>query len=112
MILFPCCAKPDFAKTIRVRPSQGFEATDFFIGGLWYITNTKAYIKTQIQINKCMSATFFHFVLCRVWAPIIEALSEIGYDINNMFMASYDWRLSFSDLEVRISVATHTQTAQ
>lgn len=62
---------PDFNRTIRVRPAQGFEATDFFIGGLW------------------------------VWAPIIEALSELGYDINNMFMASYDWRLSFADLERR-----------
>ncbi len=28
-------------------------------------------------------------------------LSEIGYDINNMHMASYDWRLSFKDLERR-----------
>lgn len=36
-----------------------------------------------------------------VWAKIIENLAAIGYDSNNMHLASYDWRLSFSNLEVR-----------
>lgn len=36
-----------------------------------------------------------------VWARIIENLAAIGYDTNNMHLASYDWRLSFSNLEVR-----------
>lgn len=47
------------------------EAADYFITGYW------------------------------VWAKVIENLATIGYDTNNMHFASYDWRLSFSNLEVR-----------
>ncbi|CEP09805.1 hypothetical protein [Parasitella parasitica] len=36
-----------------------------------------------------------------IWAKIIENLAYIGYDNNNMHLASYDWRLSFSNLEIR-----------
>lgn len=32
---------------------------------------------------------------------MIEDLAEIGYDPNNLFFATYDWRLSFKDLEKR-----------
>jgi len=63
--------RPDFNRSIRVRPSQGFESADFFLGGYW------------------------------LWGLMIEALADIGYDLNSMHMASYDWRLSFADLEHR-----------
>mmetsp|Transcript_64682 Transcript_64682/g.179953 ORF Transcript_64682/g.179953 Transcript_64682/m.179953 type:complete len:677 (-) Transcript_64682:41-2071(-) len=63
--------RPGFNRTIRVRPSQGFESADFFLGGYW------------------------------LWGLMIEALADIGYDLNSMYMASYDWRLSFADLERR-----------
>lgn len=62
---------PDFNRSIRVRPAQGFESADFFVGGYW------------------------------LWGIMIEALADIGYDYNSMHMASYDWRLAFSDLEKR-----------
>jgi len=62
---------PHFNRTIRVRPAQGFESADFFFGGYW------------------------------LWGPMIEALADIGYDVNSMHMASFDWRLSFEHLEKR-----------
>ncbi|KAI8984782.1 Lecithin:cholesterol acyltransferase-domain-containing protein [Mycotypha africana] len=55
----------------KVRAVQGVEAADYFITGYW------------------------------VWAKIIENLATIGYDTNTMYFASYDWRLSFHNLEVR-----------
>ena len=63
--------QPFFNRTIRIRPSQGFESADFFLGGYW------------------------------LWGLMIESLADIGYDQNSMYMASYDWRLSFSDMEKR-----------
>ena len=63
--------QPHFNRTIRVRPSQGFESADFFIGGYW------------------------------LWGLMIESLADVGYDQNSMYMASYDWRLSFEDMERR-----------
>ncbi|KAI9477974.1 MAG: Lecithin:cholesterol acyltransferase-domain-containing protein [Benjaminiella poitrasii] len=55
----------------KIRAVQGVEAADYFITGYW------------------------------VWAKIIENLATIGYDTNTMHFASYDWRLSFGNLEVR-----------
>ncbi|RCI05421.1 hypothetical protein CU098_008003 [Rhizopus stolonifer] len=55
----------------KVRAVSGVEAADYFVTGYW------------------------------VWAKVIENLAVIGYDTNNMHFASYDWRLSFSNLEVR-----------
>ena len=63
--------RPDLNRSIRVRASQGFESADFFVAGYW------------------------------IWGILIEALADIGYDINSMYMASFDWRLSFADLEGR-----------
>ncbi|KAG0370251.1 Lecithin:cholesterol acyltransferase-domain-containing protein [Gamsiella multidivaricata] len=56
---------------IRLRAAQGLEAADYLVPGYW------------------------------VWAPIIKNLAAIGYDNNNMHLASYDWRLAFSNLEIR-----------
>eukprot|EP00823_Brevimastigomonas_motovehiculus_P005539 TRINITY_DN4115_c0_g1_i1.p1 TRINITY_DN4115_c0_g1~~TRINITY_DN4115_c0_g1_i1.p1 ORF type:complete len:753 (-),score=112.51 TRINITY_DN4115_c0_g1_i1:81-2339(-) len=56
---------------IKLRPAVGLEAADYFVGSYF------------------------------VWSKIIESLADIGYDPNNMFMASYDWRLSYPDLEKR-----------
>ncbi|CAA7025636.1 unnamed protein product [Microthlaspi erraticum] len=35
------------------------------------------------------------------WATLIENLAKIGYEGKNLHMASYDWRLSFHNTEVR-----------
>ncbi|PRT56501.1 Phospholipid:diacylglycerol acyltransferase [Wickerhamiella sorbophila] len=56
---------------IRLRAAQGMEAADFFMSGFW------------------------------LWSKIIENLSALGYDTNNMSVAAYDWRLGFPDLERR-----------
>lgn len=56
---------------VKLRAAQGFDATDFFITGYW------------------------------IWNKILENLATIGYDPTNAFTASYDWRLSFQNLEVR-----------
>ncbi|KAI8380476.1 Lecithin:cholesterol acyltransferase-domain-containing protein [Choanephora cucurbitarum] len=65
---------------IKIRAAQGFDAADYFVTGYW------------------------------IWAKIIENLAFIGYDNNNMFLASYDWRLSFSNLEVRDHYFTKLKT--
>lgn len=35
-----------------------------------------------------------------VWAVLIANLARIGYEEKTMYMASYDWRLSFQNTEV------------
>ncbi|KAI8077933.1 Lecithin:cholesterol acyltransferase-domain-containing protein [Gilbertella persicaria] len=61
----------------KVRAVHGVEAADYFITGYW------------------------------VWAKVIENLATIGYDTNTMHFASYDWRLSFANLEVRDLYYSH-----
>ena len=38
-----------------------------------------------------------------VWAVLIANLARIGYEEKTMYMASYDWRLSFQNTEVLLS---------
>ena len=56
---------------IRVRAAQGLDAASYFAAGYW------------------------------VWSKIIENLAAVGYDINQLYLASYDWRLSMFNLEER-----------
>ncbi|KAI8377935.1 Lecithin:cholesterol acyltransferase-domain-containing protein [Radiomyces spectabilis] len=56
---------------IKLRVAQGLDSADYFVTGYW------------------------------IWAKIIENLAAIGYDSNTMHLASYDWRLSFANLETR-----------
>ncbi|XP_028751472.1 phospholipid:diacylglycerol acyltransferase 1-like [Neltuma alba] len=56
---------------IRVRPVSGLVAADYFAPGYF------------------------------VWAVLIANLAHIGYEEKNMYMASYDWRISFQNTEVR-----------
>ncbi|KAK6153573.1 hypothetical protein DH2020_013212 [Rehmannia glutinosa] len=56
---------------IRVRPVSGLVAADYFAPGYF------------------------------VWAVLIANLAQIGYEEKNMYMAAYDWRLSFQNTEVR-----------
>ncbi|CEO95656.1 unnamed protein product (mitochondrion) [Plasmodiophora brassicae] len=57
---------------IKVRPLSSFDSSDYLFGGVFW-----------------------------VWAPIIEELALIGYDPNNLFIATYDWRLSSTVMEQR-----------
>ncbi|GLT55998.1 hypothetical protein SLA2020_290730 [Shorea laevis] len=56
---------------IRVRPVAGLVAADYFAPGYF------------------------------VWAVLIANLARIGYEEKTMYMAAYDWRLSFQNTEVR-----------
>ncbi|KAK6911936.1 Lecithin:cholesterol/phospholipid:diacylglycerol acyltransferase [Dillenia turbinata] len=56
---------------IRVRPVSGLVAADYFAPGYF------------------------------VWAVLIANLAHIGYEEKTMYMAAYDWRLSFQNTEVR-----------
>ncbi|PIN24691.1 Diacylglycerol O-acyltransferase [Handroanthus impetiginosus] len=56
---------------VRVRPVTGLIAADYFAPGYF------------------------------VWAVLIANLARIGYEEKTMYMAAYDWRLSFQNTEVR-----------
>ncbi|PHU15032.1 Phospholipid:diacylglycerol acyltransferase 1 [Capsicum chinense] len=56
---------------IRVRPVAGLVAADYFAPGYF------------------------------VWAVLIANLARTGYEEKTMYMAAYDWRLSFQNTEVR-----------
>ncbi|RIA92644.1 Lecithin:cholesterol acyltransferase-domain-containing protein [Glomus cerebriforme] len=57
--------------SFKLRSAQGLDAADYLFPGYW------------------------------VWGKMIQNFAAIGYDNNNMHLAAYDWRLSFSNLEVR-----------
>jgi phospholipid:diacylglycerol acyltransferase len=59
-------------KGIRVRPVSGLVEADYFAPGYF------------------------------VWAVLIENLATIGYEEKNMYMAAYDWGLTFQNTEVGI----------
>lgn len=55
---------------IRVRPVSGLVAADYFAPGYF------------------------------VWAVLIANLARIGYEEKTMYMAAYDWRISYQNTEV------------
>ncbi|CAI0419455.1 unnamed protein product [Linum tenue] len=65
---------------IRVRPVSGLVAADYFAPGYF------------------------------VWAVLIANLARIGYEEKTMYMASYDWRLSFQNTEVRDQTLSRTKS--
>lgn len=56
---------------IKLRAAQGLDAADYLFPGYW------------------------------VWGKMIQNFAAIGYDSNNMHLAAYDWRLSYTNLEAR-----------
>ncbi|WOL20187.1 hypothetical protein Cni_G28990 [Canna indica] len=56
---------------IRIRPVTGLVAADYFAPGYF------------------------------VWAVLIANLARIGYEEKTMYMAAYDWRISFQNTELR-----------
>jgi hypothetical protein len=57
----------------RVRAASGLSAADYFLSPDTYY----------------------------IWGPIIANLAELGYDESSLFLAAYDWRLSYRELEAR-----------
>ena len=60
----------------QVRPATGLDNVSYFVPGFW------------------------------VWAKIVEALSAVGYDVNDLTPVPYDWRLSPAKLERRDGLLT------
>ncbi|GAA5980923.1 hypothetical protein JCM10908_003920 [Rhodotorula pacifica] len=58
-------------KGYKVRAAQGLDAASAFVPGYW------------------------------IWQKVIENLAVLDYDHDDLELASYDWRLSFFNLEVR-----------
>ncbi|KAF9650657.1 phospholipid diacylglycerol acyltransferase [Thelephora ganbajun] len=56
---------------VKVRAAEGLNAASSFIQGYW------------------------------LWSKVIENLAMVNYDTNNLYLAPYDWRLSFWNLEER-----------
>ncbi|PKI82533.1 hypothetical protein MVES_003485 [Malassezia vespertilionis] len=56
---------------VHVRAAKGLDAASYFAAGYW------------------------------IWSKIIQNLAAVGYDINKIYLASYDWRLSMYNLEIR-----------
>ncbi|XP_044497490.1 phospholipid:diacylglycerol acyltransferase 1-like isoform X1 [Mangifera indica] len=65
---------------IRVRAVSGLVAADYFAPGYF------------------------------VWAVLIANLARLGYEEKNMYMASYDWRLSYQNTEVRDGTLSHIKS--
>jgi len=63
---------------IRVRPVTGLVAADYFAPGYF------------------------------VWAVLIANLARIGYEEKTMYMAAYDWRISFQNTEVAFVLYSHS----
>ena len=61
----------DPSPSIKIRAAQGIDAASTFVPGYW------------------------------IWTKVIENLACLNYDTNNLILASYDWRLSYYNLEVR-----------
>ncbi|KAI0724123.1 phospholipid:diacylglycerol acyltransferase [Fomitopsis betulina] len=55
----------------KVRAAEGIHAASNFVYGYW------------------------------LWAKVVENLAVVNYDTNNLHLASYDWRLSYWNLEER-----------
>ncbi|KAJ3570900.1 hypothetical protein NP233_g4095 [Leucocoprinus birnbaumii] len=56
---------------VKIRAAEGIDAASMFIQGYW------------------------------IWSKIIENMAVVNYDTNNLYLAPYDWRLSFFNLEER-----------
>eukprot|EP00727_Mastigamoeba_balamuthi_P014135 m51a1_g9344 putative phospholipid:diacylglycerol acyltransferase (608) ;mRNA; f:74168-76142 len=66
---------------ISLRPAMGLEAADYIVPGYW------------------------------VWARLIQMLALVGYDNNDVYLAAYDWRLSFENNERRDRAFTRLRQA-
>ncbi|KAF5326319.1 hypothetical protein D9611_000021 [Ephemerocybe angulata] len=56
---------------VKIRAAEGIDAASSFIQGYW------------------------------LWSKIVENLAVVNYDTNNLYLAPYDWRLSYYNLEER-----------
>lgn len=48
-----------------------------------------------------LSSLIEYALICMLAAKIVENLAVVNYDTNNLYLAPYDWRLSYWNLEER-----------
>lgn len=72
----------------KIRAAQGIDAASSFVQGYWIW---------------CVTSLFFPFSAHSesIRSKIVENLAVVNYDTNNLFLAPYDWRLSYYNLEER-----------
>jgi phospholipid:diacylglycerol acyltransferase len=73
---------------IRIRAAQGLDAASYFITG-------KAFLTTICHIGLRGLSGYW------IWSKIIENLAVLEYDHNDLALAAYDWRLAYSNLQLR-----------
>lgn len=75
---------------VKVRAAEGLDAASSFIQGYW--------LWWVVQI---FNLAFLPPAELRPRSKIIENLAAVNYDTNNLYLAPYDWRLSYWNLEER-----------
>lgn len=75
---------------IKLRAVEGIDAASSFVQGAFLVQIYMPYT------DSCLLQTGYW-----IWSKIIENLAVIGYDTTNLHLASYDWRLSYWNLEER-----------
>jgi phospholipid:diacylglycerol acyltransferase len=75
---------------VKIRAAEGISAASSFMQGYWIWCVILRMMVRNASIEKL-----------RVRSKIVENLAVVGYDTNNLYLAPYDWRLSYSNLEER-----------
>lgn len=70
----------------KIRAAEGIDAASSLIQGYW------------IWYALCLLPPLSLIILR---SKIVENLAVVNYDTNNLFLAPYDWRLSYHNLEER-----------
>jgi len=81
---------------VKMRAAEGINAASSFIQGYW--------IWCASRISGCSGRprNIYHIILCPTnRSKIVENLAVVNYDTNNLYLAPYDWRLSYYNLEER-----------
>jgi len=72
----------------KIRAAEGINAASSFIQGYWIWCVVIYFFVSPILISARRS-------------KIVENLAVVSYDTNNLYLAPYDWRLSYYNLEER-----------
>lgn len=92
---------------VKVRSAQGFDAASYFITGYFIVSLPPPSPRPSILLTGSDSGPVcdpLHQLPCLLstkHTEIIENLAALDYDQSDMFLAAYDWRLSYYNLEVK-----------
>jgi hypothetical protein len=91
MLLNPTCSLHTYINQTTLDPETGIEADDEF-------SNFEPRIRAATGLD---SAAALFGGTVPLWKNLILASSTFGYSPSNIFMLSYDWRMSLDALEAR-----------